>query len=748
MDNGARARDALFSGIDTLPVTDSCGALIVFGEHASVVASANGEGDIALCLVAATRMNKGRVVAFAHDELLSIDDECPDARATFVCNAIGWVANDKKRPALLVHEDNPSADSLRERGFSVTTFTGPIALAITSAKALDVIFCTDSALSTDEDRDAVARFVERGGGLLIGATGWAHPHYGAKFNGHPVAHPGSLLLARAGITWDESASLPGDGEDTVDVERDDERDDEASAAHAIETLTEWLEDPSSVPDEPEPLRSVLRRTIGFLRNAPRFGADCSALLDAVHSAFEQGDVELSLQSPLAQDASWERALVALETERWRALASDAQEVCPTASEYPGEVPEGASRVTREVRFDASVARWVSTGVYAVAGEAIELTVDKRSLARGLRVRIGAHIDELFTDEDQQSGFAEDAEYSSDESEWKRWPELSFSWPIERATTRVASPFGGLVYIVVTSDSADETAVEARVTVRGGVAAPRFVLGETSVFEWRERVRDEVAPWGELECDKIIFTLPSSALRELDDPEAVLRVWRKIMLCYEELSDAPFRRAERIVADVQPSLGYLHSGYPIIGLLDDEDRALLTVLDRRKLVSEGQWGVLHELGHNVQQPAWTFEGTDEVTNNVFVLFVMDVLCGIAPFENPMLSEGIERAREYLRKSKKFAKWKDDPFVALATYADLQRAFGWGPFAKVFAEYRSLDEAQQPKDDDDKRDQWLQRLSRACGRDLGPYFQAWGVPTSEGARAALRDLPAFDRAPLAR
>ena len=36
-------------------------------------------------------------------------------------------------------------------------------------------------------------------------------------------------------------------------------------------------------------------------------------------------------------------------------------------------------------------------------------------------------------------------------------------------------------------------------------------------------------------------------------------------------------------------------------------------------------------------------------------------------------------------------------------------------------------------------WVE--SEAVGRDLGPFFQRWGVPTSEAARAQLRDLEAW-------
>jgi hypothetical protein len=35
----------------------------------------------------------------------------------------------------------------------------------------------------------------------------------------------------------------------------------------------------------------------------------------------------------------------------------------------------------------------------------------------------------------------------------------------------------------------------------------------------------------------------------------------------------------------------------------------------------------------------------------------------------------------------------------------------------------------------------RFSRHVGRDLGPFFEAWGVPTSEEARQSIADLPGW-------
>ena len=90
---------------------------------------------------------------------------------------------------------------------------------------------------------------------------------------------------------------------------------------------------------------------------------------------------------------------------------------------------------------------------------------------------------------------------------------------------------------------------------------------------------------------------------------------------------------------------------------------------------------------------------------------------------------------------FEQWKREPFLALVMYEQLQQAFGWDAFRQVFATYRSLPEAERTKSDDEKRNQWMVRFSRQVGRNLGPFFEAWGVPTSQEARDSIADLPVW-------
>ena len=74
-----------------------------------------------------------------------------------------------------------------------------------------------------------------------------------------------------------------------------------------------------------------------------------------------------------------------------------------------------------------------------------------------------------------------------------------------------------------------------------------------------------------------------------------------------------------------------------------------------------------------------------------------------------------------------------------YEQMVQEFGWEPFKKVFREYRALPQAERPNTTLEKHDQWMMRMSKACGRNLGPFFEHWGIPTSPRARDSIKDLP---------
>lgn len=280
----------------------------------------------------------------------------------------------------------------------------------------------------------------------------------------------------------------------------------------------------------------------------------------------------------------------------------------------------------------------------------------------------------------------------------------------------------------------------KIQVTGGVVeSPFYVLGKTDSESWK-RLRDAPAPWAELQCERITLTIPSELIRSLENPKPLMEFWNKMLGYYVELGTRPLdRRPQRIVADRQISCGWLHSGYPIMANIDVSPQMVnLKKLAEPEKDSEGAWGFWHEMGHNHQRPEWTFNGSVEVTCNLFSLFVEEKIRGIAPKDHPWLKGQIDRVDTYLMHPD-FNVWKKDPGIALWFFVELQDEFGWTAFQEVFAAYAMTPGKELPTTDEGKRDQWLTRMSQATGRNLAPYFDSWGIPISEGARQEVDHLP---------
>ena len=345
------------------------------------------------------------------------------------------------------------------------------------------------------------------------------------------------------------------------------------------------------------------------------------------------------------------------------------------------------------------------------------------------MRIGCHSDRLYRLE-----------------KWKRAPEISFTWPLREAVTKMANPFGGLVYLVVPGKCALES---VKVDVAGAIESPLYVHGETSESDWQSAVRSTGAPWSEFASKRIIVSVPTEIARRVRDPQKLMEAWDEVLRFEDELGMISKEgvRPERIVCDQQISAGYMHSGYPVMTWMDQAEN----LASDRNVAKDGNWGFYHEFGHNHQRGDWTFDGTGEVTCNLFSLYVFDKLCGIPPEKHDRGNKEFREARmrDYFAFNRgNFSQWKSKPFIALVPYIQLQQEFGWETYQKVFAEYEALDASERPKTDDAKRDQWMVRFSKATGRNLGPFFQAWNIPVSENALGEIAELEPWMPAELGR
>ena len=430
----------------------------------------------------------------------------------------------------------------------------------------------------------------------------------------------------------------------------------------------------------------------------------------------------SPRRPLGSGRVLGQILLTWQIQEAKRLPPEQVRAHPAAATFPGSVPQDVARVTRSVVIDTSAGDWHSTGLYAPPGEVVTVKLAADAVGKRLILRIGAHRHGLWR-----------------KDPWRRCPDVLRRVALDQPVTRAASAFGGLVYIDVPRGCAPGVVA---VNIGGAVEAPYFVAGKTDAAKWRSEIRLRKAPWAELATRKVVLTVPSTAVRKLDDPADLMAFWDRIMDSCAELACIPTKRPrpERYVTDVQLVAGYMHAGYPVMTHLD----AAPVVVDKARMMANahgGVWGLFHEMGHNHQSRDWTFAGTGEVTVNLFTLHAFETVCGLTTKSRPHLyGRRRERTIEtHLAGGAKFTQWQRDPFLALLMYMQLREAFGWEAYKKVFAEYRRLPHSQRPRSDDERRDQWMVRFSRAVGRNLGPFFQAWGVPTSQRARDSIAKLP---------
>jgi hypothetical protein len=672
------------------------GPIAVVGPDAVALLAGGRDGAHEVTAVA-SRMGRGRVVAFGHNSALNNDEFLNGGTSRVVLNAVRWVAGKRPMIAIGVKGAGGIQKLLTREKIPFTVLGGTWSQELPK---LHLLIAENGEFTDVANATATTEFLKAGGGLITAGTawGWAQGNRGKEIRDD---FPLNRLLAPAGLAF-------GDG--TVDEP-------EAGfvpatepllhAVHALDQLAGALDD----KQRPQATASVLTAVRSLMPD------DKFLLPKLAKLAAGRPPVIPTDKQPLTEKKhGLERVLVAYDDQRLRALEPKAQKAHPAASDFPGAVPAEAKRVERTVTIDLNVPDWHSTGLYAAPGALITVTLPAEVTTKKLVVRIGAHTDGLWH-----------------KDSWSRWPALSWTRSLDQVTTTFANPFGGAVYVVVPRGVGME---RVPVKIAGAVEAPLFVLGSTTVEQWKQ-IRSAPGPWAELQARRVILTVPSSVVRELADPSAVLAFWDEAIDAQDRLAawgPEEMRRPERFVCDRQISAGYMHSGYPIMAHMDVADDNVELKLLKGNVLSPGGWGQWHELGHNHQHGWWTPGNQGEVTVNLFSLRVQQELYGCKPehvWGGNLAPKKRTAAITAFRadNSKKPATW--DPATGLVFYWQLIDGHGWDVLHRVIASYKTTPPNSEPKNDAQKWDEWLKRYSVEAKRDLGPFFTYWRMPVSDAA-----------------
>jgi hypothetical protein len=696
-------RGKMLQGVATIPKTGAPGPIAIWGTMAFPILSAPDKDGVEIPVAAAAGFANGRLILFGHNSYL--DGSAGGDHAQLIENCVKWVGT-KDQPRLGLKGVKP--EIFQSRGFAPKSFDSVDAKTLSG---FDVVVVNIQNVTSPEAGAALAAFIKTGGGVIAGMTGWAF----AQTSGGKeltLAHQVNQALMPAGLAITDLSAF----NNVTSFQARVDLPPLINAAAAITAIKSQRE--GGPPLDPTALQQATSAIQIALAAQP---PDRSSLRDAVMTALgSAGDSAAPLptkESPLtASKDHAARLRLGMETRVLRLAASETVTAHPAHTSFPGKVPAEAPRITQTITLVPTIPGWTSTGLYAAAGETITVAVPAEVAEAGYAVRIGSHSDTL---------------YHLDT--WSRAPDITKSIPLSAAMTKAASAFGGLIYIEVPSRAKEGSPFP--VSISGAIAAPLFVLGQHDDATWNSEIKKQPAPWAELACDKMIVTLPSEVARTVNNPTELMTFWKKQVEAQDDISNQTLerKRPERMVADVQISAGFMHSGYPI--MLHLPQALEMVTLNRIKFPG---WGFHHEVGHNHQRGDFTFEGTGEVTNNVLAMYVYhEVLKKDWLIGHPNITE--EARKQHIAKIKstpdKWQLWKSDPFVALTTYIQLVQTFGWESWRQYLHSFADPSFGPPPANDDAKRDQFLIRYSKITQKNLAPFFDFWGIPVSATARAEV-------------
>ncbi|XP_078512420.1 TRPM8 channel-associated factor homolog [Lissotriton helveticus] len=635
--------------------------------------------------LAAAYYGKGRVVVATHEGQLNTPYLKP-----FLLNAISWLDAGRKGKIGIDNSLKGLNDLLNEN---------KVPSGISDLIPSLSVYCCQSY--TDDKAQKIQEFVAEGGGLLIGGQAWwwasQHPSQYAVAD-----YPGNKVLNTFGIcilgkSLKAGTYKPMKPEDVTQV------------YHFRRALSRFLQDNSEKKDTKPSPSHWLQKLGQDCAEFVKMSAEGSAAVFSIHQMLKDllrrtGIPTVSKGKPIKNNSN-ESILIQLATSLY--------------DRYPDY---SDVILTIDAKNQGSTA-WRSTGLYLYPLQNATIVFPPAAIEADLQVQIGCHSDNL-----------------SDAEEFCRPPVVIKLYQVKSEKMTISNLWGGLIYILVPSGC---QLGFVQVTIQGAVHAPFYKHGETTESAWLDTVRHYSAPWAEFATENIILTVPAENACLVKNPGALMSTWDRIMAPIAELAAIPsFLRPERIVADVQISAGWMHSGYPIMCHL----QSVKDLIDLEHIKSVGTWGPLHELGHNQQCWGWNIApNTTEATCNLWSVYISEKVLGIPRSKaHEALQPAVrtEAIKNYIRNGAKLEDWT--VWTALETYLQLQEGFGWAPFIQLFSDYQKMNDIMNEKKY--KMNLWAELFSKQVKKNLVPFFKMWGWPITDSTTQKVSSLPEWDENPM--
>lgn len=430
--------------------------------------------------------------------------------------------------------------------------------------------------------------------------------------------------------------------------------------------------------------------------------------------------------------------------------------------FPGPCPPPANpanthNVSINGSFPATFGRetqmWTTparkpTGTYLAPGTVATVTVPAALVNAGYKIRVGAHSWDL-----------------SGRRPVNRLERATRLYPITSTTTKIASPYGGGIYIEVPYGA---NAGVVGVTVTGGVRAPYFSaksFHQTTASEWTTE-RTHPAPWADFQSDKFMFQVPRKWIYNMTGTQATQLMvnWDKAMDAINDLMGFPRDRGKETMycqTDVILRSPVHAPGYPAVNVSSNVNSEVSPAGYAGNYLVRGPGASptaahieFHEQGHafffpkfggetestvNLLQPAmlhrkfgYDFDtahrgslgsgNTFHTIDNTAVAW----MCVFSFSPNGIPMQQLEK--QYQLKG--HAKWID---IARIYATPANPHAGWEMLDEYWRSYMQDEANNLPVST--STDALLLRLCRAVGKDIRPLFHFWGIhPQNSSSLAA--------------
>ncbi|OHS94782.1 hypothetical protein TRFO_39037 [Tritrichomonas foetus] len=574
-------------------------------EAVPLVVTSQDDSDIKIPIIAMSIKDEGRVICFAHIQMITLSLLEAEQTAKFFRNLMKYIVkNEAYMAPVLLLETNPRYDLDLRNLFSCIYVSIDKGTFKNKFDRYRIIVMTHDCQLTPENNAALHEFVNSGGTIMI----FYDPKNIEEDEENLAELPINKFLISYSLSYTIASLIPRCTTlQTVPI----------SPNYSDIHLCNFLQIASyfrELISNPEVSSETLDEAVTNLRY----------YIIACDESFSGGLKQLMTTAiEFLYDTNYRNGneichqvnqsiIAVIVQDIYEKLPLDMIESNPDVDIFPGD-PSNIEMSDHSITLTISSDSLISTGLWCPPGCIVHVTSSR--VVEGLSVQIGSHQTQLYTLP----------------GPWHRWPSVVFAFPLNSETVEICSPFGGILYISTNDQFYPESPSQFYFTFSKVCRYPRVVKGNPSVFNLSKNIP---LPWGEVESTCLILTLPSEIIVTSPQIIDVLNAIDQYILKLNVFMSYDMIRPYRVVFDVDiiDNDGEGCS-YPIV----------MPVSDARKIVSSGKT-VTDSLYRMIKEIAYAsirdqfFDKETEVA--LSALAAIAVLEGTNQTFNHKTTEGLE------------------------------------------------------------------------------------------------------------